>query len=193
MTESISDAHSFERMVSGQWYLPGGPEQSARHARARDLSRKIHELANTDLPRAQELLRELLAPGSHAPEMLTPFQIEYGVNTTFGKDCFVNFDVTILDCGPVTIGDRTMIGPKCSLITVTHPVDDVAKRRAGWEITRAVTIGEDCWLGAGATILPGVSIGDRAVVAAGAVVTRNVPADTLVAGVPAKIVRELHV
>ena len=99
--------------------------------------------------------------------------IEYGVNTTIGPNTFINFGVTILDTTTVTIGEWVQIGPNCNLITVTHPVDDYEMRREGWEIAHPITIGNGVWLGASVTVLPGVTIGDNAVIGAGSVVTKD--------------------
>lgn len=182
---------TFARMTSGKWYLPGGPELAESHTATRERLREIHALGNLDLERTGELLGEVLGAGSAVPEWWSPLHIEYGRNTTFGPGCFVNVGMTILDSAPVTVGARTLFGPNCSLVTVSHPVHDVEMRRAGWERAQPITIGEDCWFGAGVTVLPGVEIGDRCVLASGALITKDVPADSLVMGAPGKVVRDL--
>lgn len=153
--------------------------------------RQFNELANTDMQRAAQLMRDVLHPDSHVPEVFAPLHIEYGENTKFGEGCFFNFNCVILDVAEVHVGAHTLFGPGCQLITVEHPVDDVVKRREGWERGRPIRIGADCWFGAGAMVMPGVTIGDRCVVGAGAVVTKDIPADSLVLGVPGKVVRTL--
>ncbi|WP_246049222.1 sugar O-acetyltransferase [Corynebacterium tapiri] len=183
--------YTFERMTSGQWYLPGGPEQEAQHDHVRPLLKQVNELANTDLPRAWELLGQVLAEGSEVPEWWSPVWIEYGCNTRFGPGCFVNAGMTILDSAPVTVGARSLFGPNCELITVGHPVNDVEMRMVGWELAKPITIGDDCWFGSSVHVMPGVTIGDRCVIAAGTVVTKDVPDDSLVAGVPGRILRSL--
>lgn len=180
--------HDMDRMRSGRWYLPGGAVPARQHARTFALTREFNALGNTDPARARELLAELF-PGGAVPEIWAPLHLEFGVNTRFGEGCFMNFNCVILDIAEVTIGARTLFGPGCQLITVGHPVEDAAKRAEGWERALPITIGEDCWFGAGAMVMPGVTIGDRVVVAAGAVVTRDVPSDCLVAGVPAEVKR----
>ncbi|WP_291314433.1 sugar O-acetyltransferase [Corynebacterium sp. UBA2622] len=177
---------TFERMTSGRWYIPG-PGQDVQREQCWEVLNRINKLAVLD---SDELL-SILAPGSYAPEVFGPLFIEYGVNTSFGPGCFVNTGTTILDTAPVSIGANTLIGPNCQLITVGHPVNDVQMRRDLWEKGTPITIGDDCWFGAGVHVMPGVTIGDRCVVAAGAVVTKDIPDDSLVMGVPGRVVRTL--
>lgn len=179
--------HDLEHMRSGRWYLPG-EEAGARHKVVRRLIQEFNGLANTDQARSQELLRELF-PHGDVPDIWAPLHLEFGINTTFGPGCYLNFNCTILDIAEIHVGAGTLFGPGCQLITVEHPVSDHRKRAEGWERARPITIGKDCWFGAGAMVMPGVTIGDRCVVAAGSVVTRDVPDGTLVAGVPAEVKR----
>ncbi len=181
--------HDMEHMRSGQWYL-AGKEAATRHAEVRQLLADFNTLANTDLERSQALLRELF-PTGEVPDIWPPLHLEFGVNTRFGPGCYMNFNCTILDIAQVTVGPRSLFGPGCQLITVEHPVADHAMRAQGWERARPITIGEDCWFGAGCIVLPGVTVGDRCVVAAGSVVTSDIPADSLAAGVPAQVKRSL--
>ncbi|WP_309485263.1 sugar O-acetyltransferase, partial [Corynebacterium sanguinis] len=174
---------------TGSWYLPDDSEASAQHQAMRELLREFNAQANTSP--ANDLLRRIFPNSEHVPEVWAPLHLEFGVNTRFGKDCFLNFNCVILDIAPVTIGAGTLFGPGCQLITVGHPVDDHAKRAAGWEIAHPITIGDNCWFGAGAMVRPRVTIGDNCVIAAGSVVTGDVPANSLVAGVPAVVKRSL--
>lgn len=183
--------HTLKQMHEGRWYIADSPEIAEARNRARRLVTEINGLGNLDPDRHNALLRELLSPESELPEMWAPMQLEYGSNTVFGEGCFVNLGVTILDLRPVRIGAHTQIGPNCDLITASHPVNDWEMRSAGWENAKPITIGEHCWLGARVTVVPGVTIGDRCVIAAGAVVTRDVPSDSLVGGVPARVIRDL--
>lgn len=183
---------TFERMSSGKWYTPGSDELEAMHARVREVLREVNALGNVDIPRAGEMLRGILAEGSHVPEWWAPMSVEYCANLSFGEKCFINTGMTIIDCAPVTVGARTLFGPNCELITVGHPVQDLEMRRAGWEIAVPITIGESCWFGSRVSVMPGVTIGDRCVIAAGTVVTRDIPDDSLVMGVPGRVVRTLN-
>ncbi|PRH77319.1 transferase [Streptomyces solincola] len=121
--------------------------------------------------------------------LIPPVYSDHGVNITVGRDVFVNQGCRFNDIGGIEIGDEVMLGPDVSLISAGHPLDP-RQRRTG--ITKApIRIGRNVWIGARATVLQGVDVGADAVVAAGAVVTRNVPAGTLVAGVPARVVRTI--
>ncbi|MGQ7424814.1 DapH/DapD/GlmU-related protein [Streptococcus suis] len=118
----------------------------------------------------------------------TPFQTDFGRHIHFGKDIYINKDVFMVDLGGIFIEDKVLIGPRANLISVNHPLK--AEDRHKLEL-KSVRIQENAWIGADATILPGVTIGKNAVVAAGAIVTKDVPDNTLVAGAPAKIIKTL--
>ena len=136
------------------------------------------------------LLRELLGGTGPGTEIRPGFACDYGTNIRIGAGCFLNFNVVVLDCAEVTIGDRVQVAPAVQIYTAEHPLD-AAARATALESARPVHIGDDAWLGGGAIILPGVRIGAGSVVAAGAVVTRDVPPATLVAGNPARPLRRL--
>ena len=120
--------------------------------------------------------------------VFTPLHINYGKNTRIGKNVFINFDCIFLDLGGITIEDDVQIAPKVSLLSEGHPLDP-AKRQA--LVPKPVHIKKNAWIGASATILPGVTVGENAVVAAGAVVSKDVPANTVVGGIPAKVMKTL--
>ena len=120
--------------------------------------------------------------------IFTPFQINYGKNTQIGKNVFINFDCVFLDLGGITIEDNVLIAPKVSLLTEGHPTS-IEDRH--FLIPKPIHIKKNAWIGAAATILPGVTIGENAIVAAGAVVTTDVPANTVVGGIPAKFIKNI--
>jgi acetyltransferase-like isoleucine patch superfamily enzyme len=121
--------------------------------------------------------------------LIPPFFTDYGLNITIGRDVFIGYGCTFTGHGAIDISDQVMIASKVNLVTAGHPVEP-DKRRA-YITAEPITIGTNVWIGAAATILPGVTIGADAVVAAGAVVTRDVPPASLVAGVPATVIRHL--
>lgn len=180
---------SFAHMSSGQWYIPGSKELRQIADRAAELGHEYNQLGPTNSERSREIITMWINPDSGSCTVKAPAIIEYGLNTTIGEGVFINFGLTILDICPVSIGARTMIGPNCQLLTAGHPVDDVDMRAAGWENGAPIAIGEDVWFGGSVIVLGGVSIGDRAVVGAGAVVTKDIPADAIAVGNPAKVVR----
>lgn len=122
--------------------------------------------------------------------LVPPIRVDHGINLSVGRDVFINHSCTISDIGGLDIGDEVLIGPNVSLLTSGHPVEPLERRR---RVTAApIVIGRNVWIGARATVLQGVTVGDDSVVAAGAVVTDDVPPSTLVAGVPAREVRRLR-
>ncbi len=129
--------------------------------------------------------------GSEIDETLrifTPFHINYGKKTTFGRDCFVNFGCTFLALGGITIEDDVFIGPHCVLATEYHPENPETRHSL---LTKPIVVKRNAWLGANVTVLAGVTIGENAIVAAGSVVTKDVPDNMVVAGSPAKVIREI--
>ena len=168
----------------------GGPAFRADLQRAWDILGRLNALAPGDFDAVRVLLGELT--GQHldpSVRILPPFYTDTGRNLRFGRDVFVNHGCTAMDLGGISIGDDVMLGPNVQLISSGHPLDPATRRS---QITTApVRIGRGAWIAAGATVLQGVTVGEDGVVAAGAVVTRDVPARTLVAGVPARIIRAL--
>ena len=159
------------------------------HGAAQDALRIVARI-NTGY-RTPEEVRELLAdltgkPVDDSVVVFPPFYSEFGKNLTLGKDVFINAGCRFQDAGGITIGDGSLIGHGSTLTTLNHGIDP--DRRADM-IPSPVTIGRKVWLGAGVTIVPGVTIGDGAIVGAGSVVTKDVPANTIVGGVPAKLIR----
>ncbi len=129
--------------------------------------------------------------GSEINETLrifTPFHINYGKKTTFGRDCFVNFGCTFLALGGITIEDDVFIGPHCVLATEYHPENPESRHSL---LTKPIVVKRNAWLGANVTVLAGVTIGENAIVAAGSVVTKDVPDNMVVAGSPARMIREI--
>jgi acetyltransferase-like isoleucine patch superfamily enzyme len=121
--------------------------------------------------------------------IFTPLHINYGKHTRIGKNVFINFDCVFLDLGGITIEDNVLIAPKVSLLSEGHPIN-VEDRQA--LVPGHIHIRENAWIGAGATILPGITVGQNAVVAAGAVVSKDVPDNTVVGGIPAKIIKTIQ-
>lgn len=174
-----------QKMLAGLPYHASCPElvadQQANHAW---LLRYNAALACT-LQIRRELLIERLARVGHASIVRPPFYCDYGYNIEIGARVFINFNCTILDVGKISIGDATQIGPSVQIYSADHPRDP-AERLAGLESSRPVKIGCNVWIGGGAIILPGVTIGDNAIIGAGSVVTRDVAPGVTVAGNPAR-------
>ena len=145
-------------------------------------------------PREQEasmgILRELLGKVGADVWIEAPFHCDYGFHIAVGDNFYANYNLTILDVAPVTIGNQVMISPNVSIFTAGHPIHPQA-RNSGYEYGRPVTIGNNVWIGGEAILLPGVTVGDNTVIGAGSVVGQDVPANVVAAGNPCRVVREI--
>ena len=178
-----------EKMLAGEPYDARDPELVAARERAWSLCARINALAPSH-PDRRGLLGELLGSGGGGVTITSPFFCDYGSQIEVGEGAFLNFNCVVLDVCRVSIGARTLIGPAVQIYTPLHPMG--AGERRVHECGRPVAIGCDAWIGGGAIILPGVRIGDRAVVGAGSVVTRDVPDDAFAAGNPCRVIRQLR-
>jgi maltose O-acetyltransferase len=178
-----------DKMVAGELYDPFDPELVRMRVRARDLLQAINATSEAESDARRAHTTALFGAGGESVWLQPPFFCDYGVNIALGERVFFNFNCVILDICPVTIGDFTLLGPGVQILAAMHPMDAALRRRQ--EYGRPVTIGDDVWLGAGALVLPGVTIGSRTVIGAGSVVTRDVPADVLAVGNPCRVVRAI--
>jgi maltose O-acetyltransferase len=179
-----------ELMLAGELYDPLDPELTAARDRARDLCQALNATAERERERRAAILRELFGGAGADLWVQPPFYCDYGANISVGDRVFFNFNCVVLDVCRVTIGSHTMFGPAVQIYTAMHPLD--AMERRSREFGRPVTIGDDVWVGGGAIICPGVTIGSRSVIGAGSVVTRNVPDDVVAAGNPCRVIRQLR-
>ena len=177
-----------QKMLAGELYDTQDPELVAGRRRARSLCARINALDSEDTQR-RELLRELFGSGGDSVYVTSPFFCDYGSNIELGENVYFNFNCVLLDVCTIRIGAHTLFGPAVQVYTPLHPLDAGLRRRQ--EYGKPVTIGSDVWIGGGAIILPGVQVGDRAVIGAGSVVTRDIPAGVLAAGNPCRVIREL--
>ena len=187
-----------ERARAGLLFDTAWPGYRPMKARTHDLCRRYNALDELDGARG-EVLAQIFAALGEGAQVRGPLYVNCGVHTRIGARFFANFNLTILDDVPVTIGDDVQLGPGVTIIAGTHPLLFEERTRltypdghvGGAEYGDPVTIGDGVWLGAGVTVLPGVTIGERAVVGAGALVTRDVPAGQLAVGAPARAVRPI--
>jgi maltose O-acetyltransferase len=179
-----------QRMLAGDLYIADDPQLSAESRRARRLQDEFNRTAADAVEERRRILGELLGKFGEESEIRPPFFCDYGYHVRVGARTFVNFGLVALDVAPITIGDDVQIGPNVQLLTPTHPVEAEA-RRAKWEAAQGITIESNVWLGGGAIVLPGVSIGENTVVGAGAVVARDLPSNVVAVGNPARVTRTL--
>ena len=183
----MSELH---KMLAGQLYDPLDPELVQLRTRARDLCHDLNNTRESDEPRRRQFLTQLFGSGGDSVWMQPPFFCDYGRNIHLGQRVFFNFNCVVLDVCEVRIGDFTLFGPAVQILTPLHPLEADLRRKQ--EYGKPITIGCDVWVGAAALILPGVTIGDRCVIGAGSVVTRDIPADSLAVGNPCRVVRTIE-
>ncbi len=179
-----------ERMLAGDLYIANDPQIIADSRRAAMLMHRFNTSDPADPEARRNVLRELLGSLGEGAEIRPPMLCDYGYQIHIGARTFINYGAVLLDVGTITIGEDVQVGPNVQFLTPTHPIEPEA-RRAKWEAAEPITIGNNVWLGGGVIILPGVSIGENTVVGAGAVVTKDLPANVVAVGNPARVIRQL--
>ncbi len=187
----------FEKMLAGEEYNGLAPELMEKRTHAQILCAKYNN-SDENWDRSTTIWR-LISNESELPTFEGPIHFTYGCNTKFGKNCYANFNLTVLDHGGVTFGDNVMIGPNCTIVTAIHPIKyeerNLKKDEVGnlydVETAKPVKIGDNCWLGASVTVCPGVTIGNGSVILPGSVVTENVPENSMAGGVPCKVIKAI--
>ncbi len=175
-----------ERMLAGQLYIADDAELVADAARAARWLDRYNRSSTATAAERHALLVEGLGHAGRGATIRPPFHCDYGYNIHLGEGVFLNFGCTMLDVVPVRIGAGTQIGPGVQVLAADHPRDP-AQRRQMLELGRPVIIGRNVWIGGAAVILPGITIGDNAIIGAGSVVTHDVPDGVTVAGNPARL------
>jgi maltose O-acetyltransferase len=179
-----------EKMLAGQLYDPLDVELVAARNRARDLCQDLNATRESQHDERRRILEQLFGRGGDTVWMQPPFFCDYGSNILLGQRVFFNFNCIVLDVCQVTIGDFTLFGPAVQIYTATHPMNAELRRKQ--EFAKPIVIGRDVWVGGGAIICPGVTIGDRSVIGAGSVVTRDIPSGVFAAGNPCRVIREIE-
>ena len=178
-----------EKMRNGEVFSFAESEVSASFFRAQKLCARLRMMTVSDAD-YREVIRDLI-PGIPDSSMICPpFHCDHGHGIILGEDVFINYNAVMLDGGFIRIGNHVKIGPNCQFYTPNHPMDYM-ERRKPQETALPITIGDDTWIAGGVIVCPGVTIGHRCIIAAGSVVTKDVPDDSLVAGCPAVLKRKL--
>ncbi|WP_297872200.1 sugar O-acetyltransferase [uncultured Oscillibacter sp.] len=188
-----------EKMLRGDPYDPTDKELTDLRANAHRLSQLYNAAFDTEEEKRRELLDGLMPDHGINCYLQGPIQFDYGVFTSVGDHFYANFNFTVLDTCPVVIGDHVFFGPNCTIATALHYFDPILRRtrqredRSFYDIEfgKPVAIGSDCWFGSNVVVCGGVTIGDRCIIGAGSVVTRDIPANSLAAGNPCRVIRQL--
>ena len=179
----------YEKMRSQELYYFSDPEIHASLIHAKKVCARLRSMTIYDEDYRQ-VIEELIPGIPQNTTICPPFHCDHGTGIILGENVFMNYDCIMLDGGYIRIGKHTLIGPHCQFYTPQHPMDYV-ERREEKETAYPITRGEDCWLGGNVVVCPGVTIGNRCIIAAGSVVTKDIPDDSLAAGVPAVVKRSL--
>lgn len=177
-----------EKMCSGELYSPNDDELVKERERAHGLSHMYNQLED-DYAR-EKLIKTIFDKIEGSIRVEPGLRVDYGYNIQVGDNFYANFNCILLDACPIHIGKNALLGPGVSLVTPDHPLDSV-QRYNGLEFAKPIKIGDNCWIGAGATIIGGVTLGDNVVVGAGAVVTKSFGDNVVLAGVPARITKTI--
>lgn len=179
-----------EKMLAGEPYNPLDPQLVQERLKARLLIKRLNDTREDETEERLSILEELIPHAGAELWLQPPFYCDYGSNIKLGKKVFFNFNCVILDVAEVIIGSRTLFGPNVQIYTATHPMSYI-DRAAGIEFGKNIYIGQDAWIGGSVVICPGIKIGDRSVIGAGSVVTRDIPSDVFAAGNPCRVIRQL--
>jgi maltose O-acetyltransferase len=179
-----------EKMLAGELYDPLDRQLADARRRARLLFKALNDTRDDQVEERSRLVRELIPSAGAGVWIEPPFYCDYGSNILLGEKVFFNFNCVILDVAQVRIGSGVMFGPAVQIYTATHPLS-ADERKTGLELGKAIEIGNDVWIGGGAILCPGIRIGNRSVIGAGSVVTRDIPDAVLAAGNPCAVIRNI--
>lgn len=180
-----------EKMHTTDLYLPGDPAIVREQTACLDKLYQFNQTRPTEMEQRTAMLREMFAAFGEGCYIEPPLHANFGGrHVHFGRNVYANFNLTLVDDTHIYVGDFTMLGPNVVLATAGHPILP-ALRKQGYQYNAPIHIGQNCWLGAGVIVLPGVTIGDHTVVGAGSVVTKDLPANVVAAGTPCRVLREI--
>jgi len=180
----------FEKMLAGEMYNDTAPEMIEARRNAVRLAKEYNESYEKSQQEREAILRRMMKSVGQNVHLEPEFRCEFGCNITIGDHFWANLDCVMLDCAEIIIGDHVLFGPRVGIYTANHAVD-AWERINGACYAKPVKIGNNVWVGAGVHITPGVTIGDNTIIGAGSVVTKDIPANVIAAGVPCRVIREI--
>ena len=188
-----------EKMIQGLLYDSADPELVEHRTIAQEITKKYNQTERSDATLRYDLLKNFFADIGENCYIEPTFRCDYGYNISVGENFYMNYDCVLLDICPIIIGDNCMLAPGVHIYSATHPItykerntQTIDEVSVCLELGKPVTIGHNVWIGGRSVIIPGVTIGDGAVIAAGSVVTKNVPANTIYGGNPAKLIKTIN-
>lgn len=179
-----------EKALAGLEFMRGGKELKEQRDAAEALCFRLNNIPPGDAEAREAILRTLIPDRAEGCYIKSPFICEYGTYISLGRNFFANYNCKLMDGGKITFGDDVQVGPDCTFVTAVHPVDP-QRRLEGYMQFLPITVGSNVWFGAGVLVCPGVTIGDNCVIGAGSVVVKDIPANTVAAGNPCRVIREL--
>jgi maltose O-acetyltransferase len=180
-----------EKMLAGELYDPLDEQLVEERIRARKFLKALIDTSPDNEKLIKETIKALMPNSGDGLYVQPPFYCDYGYNIETGKNVFFNFNCVVLDVMQVRIGDQCLFGPNVQIYTAMHPMN-FEERAKGLEFAKPVMIGNDVWIGGSVVICPGVTIGDRSIIGAGSVVTKDIPSDVFAAGNPCKVIRTVN-
>ena len=183
---------SKEKMIAGEPYMASGDELFKERQHAKVELQKFNNMDPTKIKARNQIIKNLFGKTTTLLYIEPPFYCDYGYNIEVGDNFYSNYNLTILDCAKVKIGDNVMIAPNVSIFTAGHPVDPIL-RVEGWEYAQPIEIGDNVWIGGNTVINPGVKIGANTVIGSGSVVTKDIPENVVAAGNPCRVIREINI
>ena len=179
-----------QKMLTGLLYDPSIDELENERLYAQDICFQLNQLSPSSIDKRQRLFKTLLGKTKRKFTIMSGFQCDYGYNIEIGEDFFANFNCIILDAAKVTFGDNVLVAPNCGFYTSGHPLDSQT-RSCGLEFAKPITVGNNVWIGGNVIVLPGVTIGDNSVIAAGSIVDRDIPSNVIAMGTPCRVHKTL--
>lgn len=178
-----------EKMLNGELYDSSDKQLVYELVKAKKLCNQYNNLDIEDTEKRKEIIKQLFSKTGNEFMIMPNFYCDYGFNIEIGENFYSNHNLVILDANKVTFGNNVQIGPNCGFYTSGHPIDKETRRKV--EFAKPITIGNDVWIGGNVCIMPGVTIGDNAVIGAGSVVTRDIPSNVVAVGNPCKVMKEI--